>query len=229
MPAIESSDMAAIDNQALSSTAKFHIGKLPVFSLTGFIAAVAVLLTLVSIAATGLSETGIRVGSQMAWRFSFFVFLAALVAGPLYRVAPLCRFLGPHGRQLIWSFCAALGVYLASVLVPNLLRLPLPQAQGLDIGMLVFVVLCGLLAAITAYAASPEAARRLGEKAQRAILAIGLSYFWLTYAVSGLSHISGPHRPDLFYGLSVSLLVAALLVRFLDRFLAKWHGQESPT
>src|SRR4051812_5341341 len=112
MPAIESPDVVTIDSKTVSSTPKFHLGKLPPFSLTGFIAAVAALLTLATIAATGLSESGIRVGSQMAWRFSFFVFLAALVAGPLCRIAPfaLCRFIGPHGRQLIWSFCAALGV-----------------------------------------------------------------------------------------------------------------------
>ena len=221
--------MVALDNNGVSDTPKFHIGKLPPFSLTGFTAAVAALLTLATIAAVGLGENGIRVGSQMAWRFSFFVFVVAVVAGPICRIAPfgLCRFIGPYGRQLIWSFCAAFGVYLASVLVPNLLRLPLPQQAGLDIGMLLFVLLCGVLAAVMAYAASPQAALRLGDKPQRAILVVGVGYFWLTYAASGLSHISGPHRPEMFYGFSVSLLVLALLLRFLDRFLTKWN--ESPT
>jgi len=231
MPTIDNPDMVAQGNKTLSDTPKFHIGKLPPFGLTGFVAAVAALLTLATIAAVGLGENGIRVGSLMAWRFSFFVFVAALVAGPLCRIAPfaLCRFIGPQGRQLIWSFCGAFGVYLASVLIPNLLRLPLPQHGGLDIGMLLFVVFCGLLAAVMAYAASPQAALKLGDKPQRAILVVGVSYFWLTYAASGLSHIYGPHRPEMFYGLSVSLLVVALLLRFLDRFLAKWNGQESPT
>ena len=47
------------------------------------------------------------------------------------------------------------------------------------------------------------------------------AFFWLTYALTGLAHISGPHRPDAFYGISLSLMIGVLLLRFADGFTAK--------
>jgi len=219
-----------VHNCAIPVSPKLRIGKLPSITLTGFCTAAAALLTLATIASHGFSENGVRLGSQVAWRFAFVLFVVALVSGPLCRTVPfgLCRFLAPHGRQMIWSFCAAIGVYLASVFVPVALAQPLPHHEALDPGMLLFVVFCGGLAAVMAYAAGPEARTRLGEKAQRTILAAGASYFWLTYSLSGLAHISGPHRPDLFSNISLSLMILALLLRFLDRFLVKWKGAASP-
>ena len=54
------------------------------------------------------------------------------------------------------------------------------------------------------------------------------SFFWLTYALTGLAHLSGPHRPDGFYGLSLSLMILALLLRFADRLWAKLRGTAAP-
>ena len=54
---------------------------------------------------------------------------------------------------------------------------------------------------------------------------VGMATFWLAYAVTGLSHISGPHRPDIFYGFSLSLMLVALLLRFADCFAVKIRAQ----
>jgi hypothetical protein len=219
-----SNAVVAIDDAVFAEPSR--IGKIPSFGLSAFVAALAVLVTLATASAHGFSENGLRLASQMAWRFACFVFFALLVAGPLCRLTPfgLCRFLGPQRRQLIWGFCAAFGVYLASVLLPAMLA-PLALHQDGTTEMSAFVLFSGAVAACMAFAATPLAAVRLGVKAQRALLALAATYFWLIYALSGLARISGPHRPDLFYGLSLSLMIAALILRFLQRVAAKWTGE----
>lgn len=222
--------MVALDDSAVLDTShQLRIGKLPPFTLSAFTASLAGVATVAVMAANGFSENGLRLGSQTAWRFAFFVFFGALVAGPLCRVTPfgLCRALGPQSRQLMWSFCAALGVYLASVIVPNTLGPQSLHHEGLTAGMMLFVAFCGVLTATMAYAATAHAGNSLGERPMRAIRGVGITYFWLTYALTGLSHISGPHRPDMFYGISLGLMIVALLVCFADRFLIKWKGQTS--
>jgi hypothetical protein len=53
------------------------------------------------------------------------------------------------------------------------------------------------------------------------MLGVGMACFWLAYALTGLARISGPHRPDAFYGFSLSLMMIALLLRFADRLVAR--------
>ena len=215
--------VVALDNSALLDTPRIRIGRFSLFRLSGFIATVAVLVVLTAISAQGLSDNAFRMGSQLAWWFAFFVFFAMLVAGPVCNLGPfgLCRFLGPQRRQLVWSFCAAFDVYLLSVFLPNLLT---PASQDGLTGMTLFILFGGILTAVMAYSATSGAAAFLGQRSQRAILAIAATYFWLSYSLEGLSRISGPHRPDLFASLSVSLMVVALLLRFADRFKMKWTG-----
>jgi hypothetical protein len=60
----------------------------------------------------------------------------------------------------------------------------------------------------------------MGDKLRRTFLGTATIYFWLCYALMGLAHISGPHRPDGFYGISLCLMVAALLARYADHWIA---------
>jgi hypothetical protein len=55
------------------------------------------------------------------------------------------------------------------------------------------------------------------------MLGLSVIYFWLCYSLIGLAHISGPHRPDGFYELSVILMVAGLLARFAERYRRGRH------
>lgn len=201
-----------------------HHGRLPHFSGWVAIGLAAALLTMVGIAARGLSDNGFRLGSQFAWRFTCLIYFAAVVAGPLARLIPseTLKRICEGRRQLVWGFCASLGVYLVSILLPN--APPLPGRDDLTTGMMIFAGFAGLLASVIAYSASQTAAHFLGRRTSRTMLHVGMATFWLAYASSGLSHISGPHRPDMFYGFSLSLMVIALLLRFADCFAAKWKA-----
>lgn len=193
-------------------------------TLAGIIGLVSAALGLGAMVLHGFNNDGVRLGSEITWRFASFVFFAAAIVGPLCRLVPhpICRALNPLRRQLIWSFCASYAVFLASLLLPN-------TAAGVTYddttaGMTLFSLFSGLAALVMAYAASRQAVQLVGEKARRAFLSVAASFFWLTYALTGLAHLSGPHRPDAFYGVSLSLMILALLLRFADRFVAKLHG-----
>jgi hypothetical protein len=187
------------------------------------IAMAAALLTVIGWAARGFAENGFRLGSEWAWRFTFLIYFLAIVAGPAARLmpSPSLRRLCEGRRQLIWGFSAGFGVYLMGVLLPNLLLSAGPDDEGLTGGMAIFALFGATLTGIIAFAARRDAARILGEKARTTILGAGLSTFWLAYALGGLAHIAGPHRPDMFYGTSLVLMIAALLLRFADCMAAK--------
>lgn len=179
--------------------------------------------SLAGLVAGGLGENGFRLASQLAWRLAMIVYLLAIMAGPLGRLIPFAgmRALYQERRQLLWGFLASFGVFLVSVLLPN--TFPWPQIHaGLDGGMLLFLMFGAGLTAVTAYAANPQAALHVGEKARRALLGVGLSYFWLAYLLSSLSHFSDR---DLFTALSLTFLAAALLLRVADWLAQRVHSR----
>jgi hypothetical protein len=198
------------------------------FSLVAFIATASALLTLITMAMHNFDENGLRLGSEMAWRFAFFTFFAALIAGPISRLLPFgpLEYLGEYRRQLLWGFCASFAVYLATLVVPGMLQPASMSFDGLTLGMAAFAAVSATLIVVVAYGVSRNAEAFLGAAIRRAILMMGLAYFWLAYAMTGLAHISGPHRPDVFYGFSVSMMVAALLLRFADRLVQQWKRRE---
>lgn len=193
----------------------------------GMVAIATALVGLAGFAAHGFNDNGLRFGSQLTWRFASLVYFAAIIAGPLARLLPwpaLKRLLAERS-QLIWGFCASFGVFLASLLAPNTLTPPSLDHEGLTMGMALFVFFGAGLAIVVAYAAAPQP--NLSEQARRAILGAGMAYFWLAYTLTGLSHLSGPHRPDGFYGFSLMLMVAALLLRFADQMVTKMKARDA--
>lgn len=207
--------MVAIEHDvALSAEGRFAV---PGFRGWAIIAVLAVLTGGFGIAAGSFTADGFRSGSELIWRFTFFVYFAAIVAGPLARLIPWQRWrvVFENRLQLVWGFCASFAVYLASLYMPSLFASVGPTGiSGYDIfgGCLILLIAC---------AASGHAVLFLGEKTRGAILGGGLFCFWLAYALTGLEHISGPHRPDVFYDFSLLLMIAALLLRFADNFAAK--------
>jgi len=177
----------------------------------------------------GFDDAGLRLASEAAWRFASFVFFAAVVAGPLCRLFPYhgLKRLNGFRRQMIWSFSTSYAVFLAVLLLPK--TLGGVTHDDATLGMMMFALFGGGAAGVMAYAASREAGQRLGAKSQRALLSVAGAFFWLTYSLTGLAHLSGPHRPDGFYGLSLSLMILALLLRFADRFVAKLWGTSEPS
>ena len=209
--------MVALDHQALfGQRRRFRFTMAP---LVGAIAIMAMLLVLGAIVARGFSENGFRLGSQLAWRYTSFVFFAALVAGPLCRVAArfFPAFTAPEslGRKLVWGFCASYAVYLLSIFVPNVVDM----SAGATL-MVLFGAGVALAMAATAAPLRLHGRALMGEKLRRTFLGTATGYFWLCYALMGLARISGPHRPDAFYGISLCLMVAALLARYADRWIS---------
>lgn len=211
--------MALIEHQSvLPRDEHFSLARAPGWLL---IAGAAALLAICGFAMRGFSDNGMRLGSEFAWRFTCLIYFAAITAGPLARLIPIqiLRRICEERRQLVWGFCASFAVYLLSILLPH--TAPLPDREGLTAGMTVFAVFGFALTLVIAYTASRPAAQFLGEKISRTMMRVGMATFWLAYAATGLAHISGPHRPDMFYGFSLSLMVVALLLRFLDCFVVK--------
>jgi hypothetical protein len=212
--------MVALDNSALFGHRKVPRLKLTLGPVVAGIALVATALALGAILARGFSENGFRLGSQLAWRYASFVFFAVLVADPACRLA--ARFFPPFKapenleRRLIWGFCASYGVYLLSVFLPNVIRLSAGATLMVLFGGAVVLVMA--LAAVPLRGLNGKAAGL--EKARRAMLATAMAYFWLCYSIMALARISGPHRPDAFYDVSLSLMIVGLLTRYADRWFS---------
>ena len=212
--------MVALDNLALFGDRKVPRLNFTLGPLVAGITLVAVALVMGALLARGFSENGFRLGSQFAWRYTCFVFFAVLVVDPACRVAarffPSFRAPESLGRRLIWGFCASYGVYLLSVFLPNVIRL--------SAGASLMVLFGGGVVLVMALAAVPL--RGLGgaavhlEKARRAMLVAATAYFWLCYSIMALARISGPHRPDAFYDISLSLMVVGLLVRYAGHWFS---------
>ena len=170
---------------------------------------------------------GLKLGIRGHSSFSVHFFFAALVVGPACRIAarffpfPVSEALS---RKLVWGFCASYGVYLLSVFLPNVIR---PSA-----GATLMVLFGGGVALVMAAAVAPL--KRLGDqpiisdKVRRVLLGGAAIYFWLCYCLMALARISGPHRPDAFYGISLCLMVTGLLVRYADRWLAHRDPNHAP-
>jgi len=217
--------MVVLNNTALTGRALIGRVRVPRLKLTlgplvGGIAFVAVILVIGAILFHGFAENGFRLGSQLVWRYASLVFFAALVAGPLCRLAARIfpNFTPPEslGRKLVWGFCASYCVYLLSVFLPNVIRL--------SPGATLMTLFGGSVVLVMALTAAPI--KRLGDKPlipakiRRVLLGTAAGYFWLCYALMGLARIYGPNQPDAFYGTSLCLMVVGLLVRFADRWFS---------
>ena len=217
--------MIALDNMALFGQVRRLRIPLPSKAMTlaplvASLGSVAVALVLGAIILRGFSENGFRLGSQLAWRYTSLVFFVALVAGPLCRI--VAYFL-PHltpppslGRKLVWGFCASYGVYLLSVFLPNVIQLSAGATLMTLFGSGVVLVMAATAGPIKRLGGKPV----LPEKIRRVLLGTAAAYFWLCYCVMALARISGPHRPDDYYGISLCLMVLGLLARYADRWVS---------
>ena len=211
--------MVALDNSAIFGLRQVPRLRLSIHALTGAIALGAVLLVAGAILSRGFAENGFRLGSQLAWRYTCFVFFAALVAGPLLRLLDHFRpglDLPNVSRKLVWGFCASYGVYLLSVFRPNVIQLSAGAVLMTTFGSLVVVVMALTATPLKRLGGAPV----IGEKMRRALLGTAAIYFWSCYSLMALSRISDPHRHNAFYEISLCLMVAALLLRYADRWLA---------
>lgn len=216
--------MVVLDDGTVFKNEKVPV-RLPKISVTGWIALAAAGVAFGSLMEHGFSDNGFRVASQNAWRFAAFVFFAAMVAGPVGRLVPGLRRLEEQSRFVGWGFCACYGVYLITVLLPNAFA---PDSMAQSAGVTLFVLFGAGVTLVMALALTPRMGEQAGEAARRALLGVSVIYFWLCYALMGLAHLSHPHRPDGFYGLSLSLMILALLVRFADNCRTGLRRPQTP-
>ena len=185
------------------------------------IAGAALLTALVGLATWAVfsfGDSGMRVGIGYAGRFASFVFLAAMLSGSLGRLfkGPLFDWLRDEQRDMMLAFAASYGVYIAAIIGGGIFTGTSTPAGEL------FFCLFSTVVLLVVFTASLRSSRPIfGTAGRRVMLGVANVYFWLSYALMAIAHLAGPHRPDGYYGLFLSLALAALLVRFADAFVQK--------
>lgn len=178
-------------------------------------AAGAVLAALAGAVFDPIDGTGWTVAAVTASRVSSLIFVTALIAEPLSRLAPssFTRTVAAERDGLLLGFIASAALALTFELVPSL--------SGDAIMADTTIVYCGFTGAILAilfFTSHPAVDRILGRPARRAMLRIAIGYFWTVFLFTGIGHMIGPHRPDHWNGFSVLMLVGAIFVRFADAY-----------
>ena len=179
--------------------------------------ALAVVLSVIGFLAHGGGVNGAHFAANLVLFSSSLVFVLYYVSGPLSRLifTPATQALGAERFALAYGFAGMMGVFLFSLLAPDFAtggHQPLPT--------LVYAVVTALVVAVFLMSAGSK--RAAGSAAMRSLQSLSSGYFWLAFAFTDLDRMVGPHRPDgIFYGLSLSLLVVALLIRFADAFMER--------
>jgi hypothetical protein len=170
----------------------------------------------------------LRGGDMNAARFAANVVLyAASLVFILYYVAlPLSRLirstateaLGEERFALAYGFAGVMGVYLVCTLVPETLA-----GGHVSLPTLAYAVLTSLVAAVFLISAGSK--RAANSVTLRSLQSLSSGYFWFAFAVVDLDRMVGPHRPDgHVFGISILLLVGALLIRFADALVLRFNA-----
>lgn len=169
----------------------------------------------------GGDHNGVRYAAQMVFRASSVVFLLYYLAQPLARLIPTRPTLALARQRmgLALAFAGSYAVFVACSLAPDYMNGAPVALTTLGFAIFSAVVLSVMLMGEYGGRATDPAWRA----AWRAMESIGVAYFWVVYAVSDLDHLSGPHRPDGFYGASLVVLCLAVLVRFADAFRQRYR------
>ncbi len=210
--------MAAIDSDIQSLAPAFQLGRRKTtLALCGVAAGLAVAIG--TFLLHGRDANAARFAAQTVFRVSGLAFLLFYLAGPVSRLIPSrpTLALARERTGLALAFAGIYTVFLVCAMTPDYFasaHVPLPTAAFAVFSLLILaVILAGERAGLADASWRP---------ALRAMETVGVAYFWMVYAVNDLDHLSGPHRPDGYYGLSLSILVAALLVRFADSFWQRY-------
>jgi len=211
--------MSVIENSFPSRLETSHTAQIVLLALIG-----SVLLAAGAIFLSKDAGFGWRDAADMTFRFSVLLFVAGMVVEPLARLAPGMRAIGRERGSLFLAFAMVSVVSLLCVLAPSYLGIDQMTAPTFFYTGLTAAILIVML-----FSAHPATIRYLGAPAWRTMQRIATTYFWLVFALIGIDHIVGPHRPDRWYGISLLLLTGALLIRFIDAFAARMRRLPSAT
>lgn len=173
-----------------------------------------------------------EIGNSFAWRdaaenvsrFSLLIFVAAIVVEPLSRIfrAPFLRGVARERSSLILAFVVVSFV----ALVCSLALLQQAGAQ-MSVAALGYSVLSTGILIVMLFSEHPSTRKRLGGPAWRTMQRIAIAYFWLVFAVTALNHLTAPDVTDRWWGISLLLLITAVLVQFVDRLLSRLRDPAS--
>jgi hypothetical protein len=160
---------------------------------------------------------GVRAASNIVLFAASVVFALYYSAGPIARLirSGVTEFLGEERYALAYGFAGMMAVFVACVLTPDYMtgtHVPLPT--------LVYALLTAGICAVFLLSAGSKRTDR--SVTLRTFRGLSSGYFWLAFAFTDMDRMVGPHRPESTpYGISLLLLVIALLIRFADAFAQK--------
>ena len=170
-------------------------------------------------------DFALRDASEYVSRFSLLLFVASMMVEPLSRIFP-SQFMQAAARErgsLVLAFVMASTVSLACELAPSQLGGAKMALQAFAYAALTAGILIVML-----FSAHPATKKILGGRAWRTMQRIATTYFWLVFTVTALDHIVSPNA-DRWWGISLLLLITAVLVRFTDALLFKLRGLDQPS
>lgn len=151
------------------------------------------------------------------------LFSTSVVFALYYSAAPITRLIrssvieawGEERFALAYGFIGMLCVYFACIMMPDYMvsgRIPFATTA--------YALLTAGIATVFLLSAGNKRTDR--SVTLRAFRGLSSGYFWLAFAFIDMDRMVGPHRPDSNpYGISLLLLVFALLIRFADAFAQK--------
>ncbi|HTT97932.1 MAG TPA: hypothetical protein VMF58_07770 [Rhizomicrobium sp.] len=187
--------------------------------MVGLMAGVAlgVLLAWVSFLAGGGDMDSARFASNVVLFSASIVFALYYCAGSIARLvrSGATRAWGEERFALAYGFIGMLGVYFACIMMPDYMmtgRIPFATAA--------YAVMTAGIATVFLFSAGNRRTDR--SVTLRTFRSVSSGYFWMAFAFIDMDRMVGPHRPDANpYGISLLLLVFALLIRFADAFAQK--------
>jgi hypothetical protein len=210
--------MAAIDSDIRSLAPAFQLGRRKTtLALSG--AALGLAVAIFAFLAHGRDANAARFAATTVFRASSLAFLLFYLAGPVARLIPSLPTLAVARERtgLALAFAAFYVVFLVCALSPDYLA-----GAHVPLATVVFAIFSTVILGVILAGERSGLADASWRPALRAMETVGVAYFWMVYAVNDLDHLSGPHRPDGYYGLSLSILVGALLIRFADSFWQRY-------
>jgi hypothetical protein len=205
--------MAVIDTtRETLATARWNPRQRAVGLMAGVI--LAVLIAWVSFLARGGDRNSARFAASVVLYASSLAFVAYYIAGPLSRLihSKATRVLGEERFALAYGFVGMTGVYIACILIPDYMT-----SARVSLPTLAYVIFTALVSAVFLLSAGNKRAHK--SVTLRSLQSMSSGYFWLAFAFVDLDRMVGPQRPETNpYGISLLLLVAALMIRFADAF-----------
>ncbi|HEX2591441.1 MAG TPA: hypothetical protein VHL34_08085 [Rhizomicrobium sp.] len=185
------------------------------YAVVGICAAIAGVSIAMGLTAYGVSEEGWRTSVQYAGRAAIVIFLLPFLAGPLARLFRVPGLLIDR-RAYGLGFAFAYAAYLATVIAPYVLggyRIPPTVVLFTAVGV--------AMLAVQVLTSNSLSIRTLGFAAWSRIHRFVMYAYWTIFTLGLLDQYVSPHRPDQFLALGLTLMIAALLIRFAAAFAEK--------